>query len=301
MIWASKLDGNGRLTAAASGGVTQNLITVLPVSSLAPDQQFVFDHPNSFITVSMLGRNKKAIVTPLLSCGCLALGASLAAHTGVAVLAHAHRALRTDVHALREITLETLDVLPALAAEREQARESHTTASATVHPTPVARQVATQGPVGGSDPQPILAESSAPSATSENAVPAALRFAIQAPSVSAGPANHRGTIAQPNGDTAGPDAPVAENLVDLPAKLLRGGPPNYTAAAELAGVEAEIPVELVIDAQGSVRSARALTHIGYGLDEAALAAVRSYHFAPARRTNKLVAVRMRWIMRFQLR
>ena len=98
-----------------------------------------------------------------------------------------------------------------------------------------------------------------------------------------------------------PEPPVAEQLVDTPAKLLQGAPPSYTAAAESAGIEAELPLEVVIDANGSVQTARPLTHVGYGLDEAALSAVRHYRFAPARRANKLVAVRMRWVMRFQLR
>ena len=51
----------------------------------------------------------------------------------------------------------------------------------------------------------------------------------------------------------------------------------------------------------AVQAARLLAHIGYGLDEAALAAVRGYRFAAATRAGSAVAVRMRWLMRFQLR
>jgi len=50
-----------------------------------------------------------------------------------------------------------------------------------------------------------------------------------------------------------------------------------------------------------VVGARVLTRVGYGLDEAALRGVRAYHFSPARRAGKALAVRMRWLMRFQLR
>jgi protein TonB len=89
--------------------------------------------------------------------------------------------------------------------------------------------------------------------------------------------------------------------VEAPAKLASGAAPRYTAAAEAAGIEAEVPLEIVIDARGSVESARALSHVGYGLDEAALAAVRGYRFSPARRAGEPVPVRMRWVMRFQLR
>jgi TonB family protein len=95
--------------------------------------------------------------------------------------------------------------------------------------------------------------------------------------------------------------PFGENSVDTPAKLLNGTPPNYTPAAESAGIEAEVPLEVVIDAAGSVQSARALARIGYGLNEAAITAVLGYRFAPARQANRPVRVRMRWVVRFQLR
>lgn len=95
--------------------------------------------------------------------------------------------------------------------------------------------------------------------------------------------------------------PVAEASVDLPAKLIAGGTPSYTHEAEAAGIEADVPLEIVVDSAGSVISARALSHVGYGLDEAALRSVRAYRFSPARRGGQALAVRMRWLMRFQLR
>jgi len=96
-------------------------------------------------------------------------------------------------------------------------------------------------------------------------------------------------------------APVAEASVDVPAGLLVGGPPGYTHEAQAAGVEADLPLEIVIDASGTVLSARALARVGYGLDEAALRSVRGYRFSPARRAGRAVPVRMHWLMRFQLR
>ncbi len=95
--------------------------------------------------------------------------------------------------------------------------------------------------------------------------------------------------------------PVGENTVDLPATLLAGSAPAYTREAESAGVEANLPLEIVVDARGHVAMARALRHAGYGLDEVALRSVRDYRFAPARRAGRPVAVRMRWVMRFELR
>jgi protein TonB len=137
---------------------------------------------------------------------------------------------------------------------------------------------------------------SAPSDVVATPEPNGPRFVLGSVSVAPTPA----VPAAParNGVTVGP---IAEGLVDLPARLVSGVPPAYPAAAEAAGVEADVPVELVIDTHGRVASARSLAHVGYGLDEAALAAVRSYRFSEARRGGSAVAVRMRWLVRFQLR
>jgi protein TonB len=95
--------------------------------------------------------------------------------------------------------------------------------------------------------------------------------------------------------------PVSEASVDSRATLLMGASASYTSEAEAAGVEANVPLELVVDALGIVVGARALAHVGYGLEEAALRSVRAFRFSPARRAGKALAVRMRWVMRFQLR
>jgi protein TonB len=84
------------------------------------------------------------------------------------------------------------------------------------------------------------------------------------------------------------------------ARLLEGRPPEYPAAARAAAVEAELPLEIVVDASGSVVDARPLQHVGYGLDEAALRAIREYRFVPAQRAGRGVSVRMRWVIDFRL-
>ena len=146
-----------------------------------------------------------------------------------------------------------------------------------------------------------IAPAPAPSVI-DSPAPAAPRFVMtvgQSTRALAGSAAENG-----NGEASvstGITTPVAETSVDTPAKLLVGGTPSYTREAEAAGVEADVPLELVVDAGGSVISARALAHVGYGLDDAALRSVRSYRFAPARRGGKALPVRMRWLMRFQLR
>ncbi len=99
------------------------------------------------------------------------------------------------------------------------------------------------------------------------------------------------------------DAPpetYPETGVSSRARLLRGAPPEYPAAARAAAVEAKLPLDIVVDPSGSVVEARLLDHAGYGLDEAALRAVRAYRFAPAQRDGRGVRVRMRWVVDFRL-
>ena len=272
-------------------------------------------------TISIHSRAEKVTLVPALSPGNVALLVSFAAHVGVviAAVAHAHSHPRVDLHAdlqaLREVPVEVraddVDVLDqaAAAAEPSSAALSATPRASEPQPhaTPTAVNVAPREARGEARAAAI-----APSpveAADDGAAPAAVappRFVMLAPVVSGVSGVNASVGSGSSGVTsvasaAAPELPIAEQFVDAPAKLLRGAPPSYTAAAESAGIEAEVPLEVVIDASGSVQTARPLTHVGYGLDEAAISAVRHYRFAPARRANKLVAVRMRWVMRFQLR
>jgi TonB family protein len=89
--------------------------------------------------------------------------------------------------------------------------------------------------------------------------------------------------------------------VSVPARLLSSVPVRYPAQASAAEIEAEVPLEIVLDAQGVVVQARALSAVGYGLSDAAVEAVRHYRFSPALRDGHAVRVRMRWTVSFQLR
>lgn len=105
--------------------------------------------------------------------------------------------------------------------------------------------------------------------------------------------------APPQSASAGTE-PVGEAQVDVPARLLASAPLIYPARARSAEVEASVALELVIDTRGRVVAQRLLEHAGYGLDEAALVAVRSYRFSPAQRFGRAVPVRMRWTVLFRL-
>ncbi len=74
--------------------------------------------------------------------------------------------------------------------------------------------------------------------------------------------------------------------------------PSYSEAARAAGVEGKVRVQLVVDESGTVVEARVLAGLGYGLDEAALAAARSWTFQPAVRCGKPARATFTVAMRF---
>ena len=64
--------------------------------------------------------------------------------------------------------------------------------------------------------------------------------------------------------------------------------PAYTAEAQQAGVEGKVRLELTIDATGHVTTVKVLSGLGFGLDEAAIAAAKQYTFAPATKCGRSV-------------
>jgi len=138
----------------------------------------------------------------------------------------------------------------------------------------------------------------------DDGTPAPARFVISAGTVAT--TAHVVTPGNPSKETGGagtdPTEEIAsERAVDVPARLLSASPLVYPPAARNAGIELDYAVEIVVDTLGRVASARSLTRVGYGLDEAALRAIAEYRFAPAQRGGRPVRVRMRWIVQFRLR
>jgi TonB family protein len=87
---------------------------------------------------------------------------------------------------------------------------------------------------------------------------------------------------------AGPPYRVGEN-VTRPEKT-SGSPPEYTDEAREAKVQGVVILETVIDEKGNVTDVRVLKGLPSGLDEAALEAVRTWKFNPAKMDGKPVPV-----------
>lgn len=94
---------------------------------------------------------------------------------------------------------------------------------------------------------------------------------------------------------------VPEAAVSVPARLIASAAASYPAEARASEAEADVLLEIVVDTTGAVVQARSLSRAGFGLDEAALSAIRKYRFSPAQRDGRLVRVRMRWSVQFRLR
>ncbi len=110
------------------------------------------------------------------------------------------------------------------------------------------------------------------------------------------PSGGGGTVAAPNDETT-----YGEDDVSIPARLLSHVDAAYPMPAWSSGIEADVPVEIVVDTQGAVASARVVTNKGHGFDDAALTSLKSYRFEPAQRDHHAVRVRVRWSIQFRVR
>ena len=75
-----------------------------------------------------------------------------------------------------------------------------------------------------------------------------------------------------------------------PPEKISGAPPVYPEIARKSGVEGVVIVESIIDEQGDVTNARILEGLPLGLDRAALEAVKTWKFKPARLEGRPVKV-----------
>jgi periplasmic protein TonB len=75
--------------------------------------------------------------------------------------------------------------------------------------------------------------------------------------------------------------------------------PKYTLEARQAEIEGVVRVEVTVDESGHVVNARVVSGLGYGLDEAALAAARASTFEPASHCGKPVIGTIVLPFRFQ--
>lgn len=112
----------------------------------------------------------------------------------------------------------------------------------------------------------------------------------------------RGAGQQPYGSGAEGhgDSPIPGDLVDQPPALLASVTPDYPEAARDRGIEGVVLLEIVIAKSGNVEhDVRVLESIPI-LDQAAITAVRRWHFSPGRDNGVPVRVLLQIPLRFTL-
>jgi protein TonB len=162
-------------------------------------------------------------------------------------------------------------------------------------PLPTAPASAQPAPLATNEPvRPLAASSDAALAIT------APRFVMRLGHDGVGTHASASVAARGDAQPGGLDSAPGEAEVDTPARLVYGGAPTYPAEARAQGIEADLPLEIVVDDHGRVARARVLKDVGYGLVAAALSGVRAYRFSPAVRFGRPTAVRMKWTMLFRL-
>ncbi len=167
--------------------------------------------------------------------------------------------------------------------------------------TTASKSESRQASRGTPNPAHVIAHAGPVQTSSEDVVPEAepmqpARFKM---SLSSHPSE-----AGAHGEAASPPSAsndvVADTDVTDRARKIGGASPAYPLEAARQGVELGSPLafEVVVDTSGHVEQARPLSHAGYGFDEAAMSALRTFRFSPATRGGRAVRVRMRWTVDF---
>lgn len=68
--------------------------------------------------------------------------------------------------------------------------------------------------------------------------------------------------------------------------------PEFTEEARRANFQGTVSIQLIVDSQGNPQNVRVMRHLGMGLDDKAIEAVRQYKFNPAMYQGHPVAVQM---------
>jgi len=103
-----------------------------------------------------------------------------------------------------------------------------------------------------------------------------------------------------NNDPTSLPSPLDEFLVTSMPVLISEVRIPYPKQAREANIEGPVVMELLIDAEGAVRNVTLISGPGFGLNEAAITAVRGVKFKPAKLEQQSVAVKIRYTYRFIL-
>jgi TonB family protein len=75
-------------------------------------------------------------------------------------------------------------------------------------------------------------------------------------------------------------------------QLIHSVEPEFTDDARLANYQGSVSIKLIVDSQGNPQDVRLASHLGMGLEEKALEAVRQYKFKAAMYQGHPVSVQI---------
>lgn len=107
-------------------------------------------------------------------------------------------------------------------------------------------------------------------------------------------------VAALSGDSAthlSPAKPRSSTIAPVPIFTPEA---KYTEEARMKQIQGVCLISLIINAYGSPQNIRVVRSLGYGLDGAAIEAVKSYRFKPAMRDGHPIAIPMTVEVRFRL-
>jgi TonB family protein len=113
------------------------------------------------------------------------------------------------------------------------------------------------------------------------------------------PSQSRAQDAPPGGAPPGQAQPPKPAMT--PPRLKQHVEAVYPPEAAAAGLSATVELELVINADGTVKDVRVVTPMGHGFDEAAVEAARQFLFEPATKNGQPMAARARYPYVFELK
>lgn len=95
-------------------------------------------------------------------------------------------------------------------------------------------------------------------------------------------------------------APAAEFLVSEMPRLISEFRIPYPDLAKKNNIEGPVIMDIYVDSEGNVRECTLVSGPGFGLDEAALEAIKKFKFSPAKVGQENVNFRLRYSYRFVL-
>ena len=75
-------------------------------------------------------------------------------------------------------------------------------------------------------------------------------------------------------------------------QLLHSVQPDFTEDARRQNYQGSVSIKLIVDSQGNPQDVRLMSHLGMGLDEKAVEAVKQYKFRPAMYQGHPVSVQI---------